>query len=222
MGCSNFAKSLRFSVIVACGMGLFSAPVRADVVQATINGTFLPAATDGSGTYFSAQIDSYGTYTGVAGTHLSGLTFVETLSYNTPFSETEPFGQGNPYSVGTNSISISLTVQGYATQLFNNGPGQFSEAGYTGFSQFQFDDGFRENLFTASPYVALSLETQTGLNAYLAGLASYTDRINAVDNFSNTYFDVTSASGVAVPEPSTMAILAAGLVGIGLRRRRAK
>jgi hypothetical protein len=79
-------------------------------------------------------------------------------------------------------------------------------------------------IYTATPYTPLGLETQAGLDAYLAGMSSWTGP-NSTLNMSfgeQVFFTVSSATDTSVPEPASGAILMSAMAGLGwLRRRRA-
>lgn len=197
---------------------------------ATITSTF-------SGTFAAGTIDSNGFLSGTAGTDLSGTTFTATVNYLANFFERSVNGGHYSYGGSESQLAFSITAAGH-TYSYNT-PMQITEtdSGLTSGTSVTFDGGNSAwqsgqssrtsiHLYTSSAYTAYQLQTQAGLDAYLAGVSSWTgtqrDSINLADPWSgrDTLYFTVSPSVAAAPEPESLYLMGGGLLGLIAARRR--
>lgn len=218
----------KLSASLACATALMLVGI-GGANATTISTTF-------TGTFLSGSVDTYGEFSGISGTNFVGQTFSATISYN-PYSESEAF---SGYSVGGggSNLNISITSMGF-TRTFNQ-PVQITETNQGiasgtnlqwNVNRFESSNGGYYKLvgdfYTTTNYTASALQTQAGLDAYIAGMSGWSDPtkvdgIYFVDPWGNweTFKFAFDSVQNAVPEPETLLLCGVALLGIKLRRRR--
>jgi len=116
----------------------------------------------------------------------------------------------NLFGVGINGGLYSIDKHtGNASQLFSNVTANTVSSGASGFTAFAINDLNQFYGLTIYGDRLVEINTATGTSTIIADLSSYDTDIRGM-TFRN--------STTPVPEPSTLAIFALGIIGISLRR----
>jgi hypothetical protein len=192
-----------------------------------------------SGTFADGTVDTRGFLTGSAGTNLGGTSFTATATYLANFFERSVNGGHYSYGGSESQLAFSITTAGH-TSSFNT-PMQITEtdSGLTSGSgtAVSFDGGNASwqsgqssrtsiSLYTSTAYSAYQLQTQAGMDAYMAGVSSWTgtqrDNMYLSDPWGGSeqlYFTVNPVVADA-PEPESLYLVGLGLLGLIASRRR--
>ena len=182
-----------------------------------------------TGVFDAGAVDTYGYLTGVNGYNLSGLSFSATIGfYDTTFTVFQPTyyftgstayatvsvtgrtlsdggGDVNWQSIQSyNTTASELTL--FATDATNPSP---SKIKYT--------------MYSSLPFAAQGISTQAGLDAYFQAAVNYSsaNQLWIHNNWgAEDSINYTITSAAAVPEPTSMALLLAGVSGLVIARRR--
>lgn len=194
------------TIAAAAGLAalvLCASVAHAGVVSGTIDGLIKTGGT--------TNVDQQG-YFGQAGASLLGDTVHIAFQYAAPFSEGQAFAT---YGIGTSSVTVAITVNGVT--VTNTGTSGLVET--TSPLGVQINSGLFDVAFsTTAPFIYGSLQSQAGMNAYLAGAAGLGQVFLQNDGYVN--FTITGTSQSA-PEPATVGLLGlAAATTVLLRRRR--
>jgi hypothetical protein len=139
------------------------------------------------------------------------------FSYIAPTSEIQFFTD----YYNTTPMTISLTINGIT--LTQSGSGNVVENTQTNYANFQMALASSQLCFsfgTTTPVVPGDLETQAGLNGYLAGATI--GQFNPPGDGSMAFVVTSVSTAAAAPEPASLSILVMGISAAVAARWRKK
>lgn len=182
-----------------------------------------------SGVLGNGSIDTAG-YFATAGTNLTGYTVNYSFSYDPGIlHETLAGNQRYLYSNDNNGgVSASLTINGVTYGGNFSSPSQQSWAAIgvgtsSTFLQINaFDASGRQMVFNFFPPTTTlgDLDSQAAVSSIVHGVFAQNSVVVLFGGQGVDSFSLTSGGGGDAPEPSTMLLLAAGLMGTGYLKRR--
>jgi hypothetical protein len=204
--------------------GLVPGRASADLITAHITGIFA-----------AGTIDTYG-YFGTDGANLSGLAFnffatyassgsgitdSDTLSSESISSAGDPFEES--LTVGGNTVTLTTVSAGLTSFALSQGAVNLKVSGIANVPTLR-NIGIQFSSTTS--YAEGLLDTQTGFNTVLSGIETppgggfFGFKLQGSGGGSSESLGIGSITGLSVAEPASLAIFAAGLLGLGCVRRR--
>ena len=218
-----------FKTILLAGTALLAATTTGQAATLSFSGSFGPSTTNFSNQPVAPSISRFNTALGT----LTGISYSFTGTVS-GFDRQESQDASASVVVSTFSAGVSLMVGGTTslasvspTQTFSDSFSAFdgvldfggtSGASHTGINISQTTTGTIANFvpFLGAGFVDLGITGSGSSNANGAGNLFSQFQTQAGGSVTITY----QYEAAAVPEPASMALLAAGCAGIGLIRRR--
>ena len=214
----NITNSTRAALLAAvCGLGILtSAQAQSTFVSDTIIGVFN-----------AGSVDDQGWLTGIPGFDLTGVSFIETISFqDTPFTQFQP-----TFYFKNGSANTSITTLGHSVTVGgrDDGKWQVIRADNSTHSALEFaaTDAVQPSpvhifttIYSANAFSGQGIATQAGLDSYLIAAANYSpiNQLYIDDIWSNS--EILTFNITSVPEPTSMALLLCGITTLVVARRR--